>query len=102
MIHSIDTHDAIFLLVAGSNTLAGQLALLADRDKRSTEPHGDNGSEEEAARIEADHDIDFLRGRRGDCLRGEMIDEVGDQCLERDRVTEDREDIQEDDALARK
>lgn len=93
------THRAILLLIRRSDTLAGKLPHLADRDKRSAEAHRNDRAQEEPARIEAYDDINLLRGRLGDDLRCNVVHEVRNQCLKCDRIAEDGEDVKENNAL---
>lgn len=86
--------DAVLLLVRGLLGLSGKLAGLSDGHKGRTEPHGNDRAEEETPGVQADNHI-----RRRVVLRRDVVHEVGDQSLECDRVTQNREDVQEGDTL---
>ena len=93
------THDAIFLFVGGLLAGSWKLSLFSHRHKGRTQPQGDNGPDKEPSRVQADDDIDFLADRLGYRVGCEMVDKVGDQRLENDRITKKGEDVEEDDAL---
>ena len=80
---------------------AGKLALLADGHERGAEPHRDDGPQEETPRIEANNDINLLRRRLRDRMRGETVHKVRDERLKPDGVAEEREDVQENDTLVK-
>ncbi len=89
----MDTHQAVLLLVLCVHDLAGELALFPHGHERGAQPHRNDGPEEEASRIQADDNIDLLRGRLGDGVRSQPVHEVRDEGLETDGVPEEREDV---------
>jgi hypothetical protein len=91
----LEAVDTVLLLVLDDVARAGELAGLADGDEGGTEAHGDDGAEEEATGVEADNDVGLDTGVDG----GDVRDEVGDEGLESERVTEEGEDVEEGDAL---
>jgi hypothetical protein len=80
---------------------AGELAGLADGDEAGAEPHGERRAEEEAPGVEADNVVDL-----GDLVLGEgdgveVREEVGEEHLEVLRVAQEREEVDEGNALLR-
>lgn len=90
----LEAVDAVLLLELGDLAVSGQLAGLADGDEGGAEAHGNDGAEEEAARIKADNHV-----RLGRELLRDVRDEVRHEGLERVGVAQDREDVEEGDAL---
>ena len=88
---------AVLLGIRGLHTLPRQLPPLAHRHERSAEPQRKNRAEQEPARVEADDDIDAALAREH-ALR-EMGVEMGEEGLDRRRLLEEREDVEEGDAL---
>ena len=88
---------AVLLSVRSLHALPGQLSPLAHRHERSAEPQRKNRAKQEAARVEADDDIDATLAREH-ALR-EVGVEMGEEGLDRRRLLEEREDVEEGDAL---
>ena len=93
------THHAVLLLVLRTHSLPRELAFLADRHERGAESHRDDGPQEESSRVQADDDIDLLRGGLADGVRGQSVHEVRNEGLESNRISKEGEDVQEDNAL---
>ena len=93
------THHAILLLVLRVDDLARKLALLADGHERGAEPQRDDGPQEESSRVQADNDIDLLRGGLADGVRGQSVHEVRNEGLKSNRISKEGKYVQEDNAL---
>jgi len=93
------THHTILLFILCLYTLSRKFSDLADRDKGGTKSHRDDRPEKETSSIEANDNVDLLIGRKSDGMRSDMVDEVGNQSLEYNRVPKKGKDIQENDAL---
>jgi hypothetical protein len=81
--------------VAGS----WELSSLPDGDETSAESHGERRAEEEPSGVETDDVVDL-----GDIVLGEgdgvdVVEEVGEEHLERLGVSEEGEEVDEGDAL---
>ena len=87
----------VLLGIRSLHTLPGQLPPLAHRHERSAEPQRKNRAEQETARVEANDDIDAALAREH-ALR-EMGVEMGEEGLDRRWLLEEREDVEEGDAL---
>lgn len=98
-IGEIATDSAVLFLVRSRDALARKLALFAHRNESSAEPQRNNRPKEKTASIEANDDVDLSIGRRDDGVRCKVMEEVRYECLESNRVSEDREDIQKHDTL---
>jgi hypothetical protein len=85
----------ILLYILCLFAFAGQLASLSDWHESGVQTHGDDRSQQETTGVEPDDHVWEVT-----CMRVEdVIDEVGDECFERDGITEDGEDVEEGDAL---
>lgn len=93
------THRPILLLINGLYAAPGQLALFPDGNKRRPEPERNRRANKEPARIEPDDDVDTLAVGAREDLGGDVVHEMGDECLKGERVAEDRKEILEDDPL---
>ena len=84
-------------LVAGTGEFAG----LADGDEAGAEPHRERGAEKEAPGVKADDVVNLgdLVLWEGDGV--EMREKVGEEHLEVLRVAQEREEVDEGDALLR-
>jgi hypothetical protein len=73
--------------------------LLAHGNESRAKSQRDDGAQEESARVEADNDIDLLGRRRGAGVGCDVVDKVRYEGLKSDGIPEDRENVQENDAL---
>jgi hypothetical protein len=62
---NLDDVDAVFECTLLADRLPGQLALFADRDEPAAEPVGNGAAEDEPARLDARHRVDFVGLIRG-------------------------------------
>lgn len=99
MNHRDDTHHTVLLLILSLNALSRELAPLPHRHERRPKPQSNDRAKQKSTRIKTDDDINLFAGRVGDGVRGEVVDEVCDQCFESYRVSQEREEVEENDAL---
>lgn len=89
----LDLQDVgpVLLLVLHADRVPGQLASLADGGARKAEPRGEDGAEEEAARLDADE-----ARERAHVVRGlDVVGEMRHHCLGGCGIAKDGEDVRE-------
>lgn len=88
---------AVLLLVALGLTRAGQLALLANRDKASAKPQGQAGAEKEPSSLQSNDNIGLLVTVGFEDVQFKATEE----SFVQGRIGEDRKDILEENARRR-
>lgn len=78
---------------------SGELSSLPDGDETSAESHGERRAEEESSGVETDDVVDLGDVVLRECNGVDVIEEVGEEHLERLGVSEEGEEVDEGDAL---
>lgn len=94
------THGAILLLIRRLLARSRKLSLFPHWHKGRAQSQSDKWADKEPSRVQANDDIHLLAHRFGYRVGSDVVDKVGDECLECDGVTENGEDVEEDDTLA--
>ena len=87
---------SILLFVRDYLHASGQFPTFSHGDEGRAESHGQDRAEEETSGVETDDDV-----WSGRMCREDVVEQVGDQCFECERIAQDGEDVEKGHSLWR-